>query len=189
MSFIHHIHEPCLFFLCISLSAFPMNPPVAQTLSSLMVVPLYSTGLQTKLMQNCGRTQFKRTSIDKLMNTLVLWVSRSLLQSHSLYFCITVMYLCNNTLPLVLHSPLRMSVKARTEADISYKWLKQLTNHRRMSQWATQSRLSFIVKWVLRRQEQKPSFSDRGWKEELQRWTVWGKCCVFWTLEHVNIFN
>ncbi|XP_075998000.1 phospholipid-transporting ATPase ID [Genypterus blacodes] len=31
-------------------------------------------GLQTKLMQNCGRTQFKRTSIDKLMNTLVLWI-------------------------------------------------------------------------------------------------------------------
>lgn len=26
-------------------------------------------------MQNCGRTKFKRTSIDKLMNTLVLWVS------------------------------------------------------------------------------------------------------------------
>uniref|UniRef100_A0A673AEI6 Phospholipid-transporting ATPase n=2 Tax=Sphaeramia orbicularis TaxID=375764 RepID=A0A673AEI6_9TELE len=31
-------------------------------------------GLQTKLMQNCGRTMFKRTSIDKLMNTLVLWI-------------------------------------------------------------------------------------------------------------------
>uniref|UniRef100_A0A673IHQ0 Phospholipid-transporting ATPase n=1 Tax=Sinocyclocheilus rhinocerous TaxID=307959 RepID=A0A673IHQ0_9TELE len=28
-------------------------------------------GLQTKLMQNCGRTKFKRTSIDKLMNTLI----------------------------------------------------------------------------------------------------------------------
>lgn len=36
------------------------------------------TGLQTKLMQNCGRTKFKRTSIDKLMNTLVLWVSLTL---------------------------------------------------------------------------------------------------------------
>ena len=35
---------------------------------------LHPTGLQTKLMQNCGRTKFKRTSIDKLMNTLVLWV-------------------------------------------------------------------------------------------------------------------
>ncbi|XP_070763654.1 phospholipid-transporting ATPase ID [Enoplosus armatus] len=31
-------------------------------------------GSQTKLMQNCGRTTFKRTSIDKLMNTLVLWI-------------------------------------------------------------------------------------------------------------------
>ncbi|XP_073327919.1 phospholipid-transporting ATPase ID [Pagrus major] len=31
-------------------------------------------GLQTKLMQNCGRTTFKRTSIDRLMNTLVLWI-------------------------------------------------------------------------------------------------------------------
>ncbi|KAG7523476.1 putative phospholipid-transporting ATPase IM [Solea senegalensis] len=31
-------------------------------------------GPQTKLMQNCGRTTFKRTSIDKLMNTLVLWI-------------------------------------------------------------------------------------------------------------------
>ncbi|XP_012994412.1 phospholipid-transporting ATPase ID isoform X6 [Esox lucius] len=31
-------------------------------------------GLQTKLMQNCGRTTLKRTSIDKLMNTLVLWI-------------------------------------------------------------------------------------------------------------------
>lgn len=26
-------------------------------------------------MQNSGRTKFKRTSIDRLMNTLVLWVS------------------------------------------------------------------------------------------------------------------
>ncbi|XP_041965886.1 probable phospholipid-transporting ATPase IM isoform X4 [Alosa sapidissima] len=31
-------------------------------------------GPQTKLMQNCGRSTFKRTSIDKLMNTLVLWI-------------------------------------------------------------------------------------------------------------------
>ncbi|RVE71677.1 hypothetical protein OJAV_G00054380 [Oryzias javanicus] len=31
-------------------------------------------GLQTKLMQNCGKTKFKRTSVDKLMNTLVLWI-------------------------------------------------------------------------------------------------------------------
>lgn len=27
-------------------------------------------------MQNSGRTKFKRTSIDRLMNTLVLWVGR-----------------------------------------------------------------------------------------------------------------
>ncbi|XP_068614201.1 phospholipid-transporting ATPase ID [Brachionichthys hirsutus] len=31
-------------------------------------------GPDTKLMQNCGRTTFKRTSIDRLMNTLVLWI-------------------------------------------------------------------------------------------------------------------
>ncbi|TKS73585.1 putative phospholipid-transporting ATPase IM [Collichthys lucidus] len=31
-------------------------------------------GLQTKLMQNCGKTSFKRTSIEKLINTLVLWI-------------------------------------------------------------------------------------------------------------------
>ncbi|GCC34281.1 hypothetical protein chiPu_0012754 [Chiloscyllium punctatum] len=33
-------------------------------------------GPDTKLMQNSGRTKFKRTSIDRLMNTLVLWVIR-----------------------------------------------------------------------------------------------------------------
>ncbi|NWH62786.1 AT8B2 ATPase, partial [Geococcyx californianus] len=33
-----------------------------------------SPGPDTKLMQNSGRTKFKRTSIDRLMNTLVLWV-------------------------------------------------------------------------------------------------------------------
>lgn len=31
-------------------------------------------GPDTKLMQNSGRTKFKRTSIDRLMNTLVIWV-------------------------------------------------------------------------------------------------------------------
>ncbi|XP_041917546.1 probable phospholipid-transporting ATPase IM [Alosa sapidissima] len=31
-------------------------------------------GLQTKLMQNCGKTKLKRTSIDRLLNTLVLWI-------------------------------------------------------------------------------------------------------------------
>ncbi|KAG7282143.1 hypothetical protein CRUP_034890, partial [Coryphaenoides rupestris] len=32
------------------------------------------SGPDTKLMQNSGRTKFKRTSIDCLMNTLVLWI-------------------------------------------------------------------------------------------------------------------
>ncbi|MEE6503137.1 hypothetical protein FKM82_004751 [Ascaphus truei] len=31
-------------------------------------------GPDTKLMQNSGKTKFKRTSIDRLMNTLVLWI-------------------------------------------------------------------------------------------------------------------
>uniref|UniRef100_A0A8C4YQE3 Phospholipid-transporting ATPase n=1 Tax=Gopherus evgoodei TaxID=1825980 RepID=A0A8C4YQE3_9SAUR len=31
-------------------------------------------GPDTKLMQNSGRTKFKRTSIDRLMNALVLWI-------------------------------------------------------------------------------------------------------------------
>ncbi|XP_020951504.1 probable phospholipid-transporting ATPase IM isoform X5 [Sus scrofa] len=31
-------------------------------------------GPDTKLMQNSGKTNFKRTSIDRLMNTLVLWI-------------------------------------------------------------------------------------------------------------------
>lgn len=32
-------------------------------------------GPETKLMQNCGKSTFKRTSIDRLMNILVLFVS------------------------------------------------------------------------------------------------------------------
>uniref|UniRef100_A0A8C2HI54 Phospholipid-transporting ATPase n=1 Tax=Cyprinus carpio TaxID=7962 RepID=A0A8C2HI54_CYPCA len=36
-------------------------------------------GPDTKLMQNSGRTKFKRTSIDRLMNTLVLWVRNLIL--------------------------------------------------------------------------------------------------------------
>lgn len=32
-------------------------------------------GPETKLMQNCGKSTFKRTSIDRLMNVLVLCVS------------------------------------------------------------------------------------------------------------------
>ncbi|NWI02285.1 AT8B2 ATPase, partial [Tichodroma muraria] len=38
------------------------------------LMPSHSTGPDTKLMQNSGRTKFKRTSIDRLMNTLVLWI-------------------------------------------------------------------------------------------------------------------
>uniref|UniRef100_A0A4W5RH42 P-type ATPase N-terminal domain-containing protein n=1 Tax=Hucho hucho TaxID=62062 RepID=A0A4W5RH42_9TELE len=35
---------------------------------------LHSDGPETKLMQNCGKTTFKRTSIDRLMNVLVLCI-------------------------------------------------------------------------------------------------------------------
>ncbi|XP_063276371.1 phospholipid-transporting ATPase ID isoform X5 [Prinia subflava] len=38
------------------------------------LMPSRSPGPDTKLMQNSGRTKFKRTSIDRLMNTLVLWI-------------------------------------------------------------------------------------------------------------------
>ncbi|NXT64577.1 AT8B2 ATPase, partial [Chaetops frenatus] len=38
------------------------------------LIPSRSPGPDTKLMQNSGRTKFKRTSIDRLMNTLVLWI-------------------------------------------------------------------------------------------------------------------
>lgn len=39
-----------------------------------LTLPVFFAGPDTKLMQNSGRTKFKRTSIDRLMNTLVLWV-------------------------------------------------------------------------------------------------------------------
>lgn len=35
------------------------------------------TGKDTKLMQNSGKTKFKRTSIDRLLNFLIIGVSRS----------------------------------------------------------------------------------------------------------------
>ncbi|NXR37590.1 AT8B2 ATPase, partial [Zosterops hypoxanthus] len=38
------------------------------------LMPSHFPGPDTKLMQNSGRTKFKRTSIDRLMNTLVLWI-------------------------------------------------------------------------------------------------------------------
>lgn len=40
----------------------------------LVSVPHFA-GPETKLMQNCGKTTFKRTSVDRLMNVLVLCVS------------------------------------------------------------------------------------------------------------------
>uniref|UniRef100_A0A3Q1IQG7 Phospholipid-transporting ATPase n=1 Tax=Anabas testudineus TaxID=64144 RepID=A0A3Q1IQG7_ANATE len=48
-------------------------------------------GLQTKLMQNCGRTKFKRTNLDKLMNTLVLWI-------FALLICMGVILAIGNTI-------------------------------------------------------------------------------------------
>ncbi|KAL2093381.1 hypothetical protein ACEWY4_010693 [Coilia grayii] len=48
-------------------------------------------GPQTKLMQNCGRSSFKRTSIDKLMNTLVLWIFGFL-------FCMGIILAIGNTI-------------------------------------------------------------------------------------------
>lgn len=41
-------------------------------------------GPDTKLMQNSGRTKFKRTSIDRLMNTLVLWVGHPTSHFHDI---------------------------------------------------------------------------------------------------------
>lgn len=35
----------------------------------------FCTGQDTKLMQNCGKSTFKRTSVDRLMNVLVVCVS------------------------------------------------------------------------------------------------------------------
>lgn len=43
--------------------------------SSLFIVLCFFEGQETKLMQNCGKSTFKRTSVDRLMNVLVLCVS------------------------------------------------------------------------------------------------------------------
>lgn len=58
--------------LCVSVCSQQQSRFVTCTtgLTVLISVP----GPDTKLMQNSGRTKFKRTSIDRLMNTLVLWV-------------------------------------------------------------------------------------------------------------------
>lgn len=42
-------------------------------------------GQETKLMQNCGKSTFKRTSIDRLMNVLVLCVSLQIILGFSNY--------------------------------------------------------------------------------------------------------
>lgn len=55
-----------------------------------LIFPVLISGPDTKLMQNSGRTKFKRTSIDRLMNTLVLWVGHpkplTFMQSYCNYF-------------------------------------------------------------------------------------------------------
>lgn len=42
-------------------------------------------GQETKLMQNCGKSTFKRTRIDRLMNVLVLCVSLQIILDFSHY--------------------------------------------------------------------------------------------------------
>lgn len=54
----------------------PPSPLPLHYISKLLFNFFFSfAGPDTKLMQNSGKTKFKRTSIDRLMNTLVLWVS------------------------------------------------------------------------------------------------------------------
>lgn len=56
-----HVDLLCaLYVMCVTSRSYPISVP----------------GPDTKLMQNSGRTKFKRTSIDRLMNTLVLWVGQ-----------------------------------------------------------------------------------------------------------------
>ncbi|KAL6082724.1 hypothetical protein STEG23_016479, partial [Scotinomys teguina] len=50
--------------------ALPVTSELGADISSLAKFD----GPDTKLMQNSGKTKFKRTSIDRLMNTLVLWI-------------------------------------------------------------------------------------------------------------------
>ena len=59
----------------------------------------------------------------------------------------------------------------RAEADISEMGGKRLTNHERLGQLANQTGLYQEGVGPLKRQELKPSVSDRGWKEELQQRT------------------
>ncbi|XP_056428190.1 probable phospholipid-transporting ATPase IM isoform X2 [Hyla sarda] len=50
--------------------ALPVTADLGEEISRLAEFD----GPDTKLMQNSGKTKFKRTSIDRLMNTLVLWI-------------------------------------------------------------------------------------------------------------------
>ncbi|RXN10284.1 phospholipid-transporting ATPase ID-like isoform X2 [Labeo rohita] len=73
--FVAHNSESFFVFFCRS----ETNMKVRQSLSvtSELGDPnnlAQFDGPDTKLMQNSGRTKFKRTSIDRLMNTLVLWI-------------------------------------------------------------------------------------------------------------------
>lgn len=45
-----------------------------QKSADILLSCFFLVGQETKLMQNCGKSTFKRTSIDRLMNVLVLCV-------------------------------------------------------------------------------------------------------------------
>ena len=79
--------------------------------------------------------------------------------------------------------PLTRPGKTRAEVDLSYTCWKLSTNQK----WASWP----IQQNGLYREGGGPerSVSDRGWKEELQRRTVGGKCCFFWRWERVNHFR
>lgn len=64
------------FGLVIFAGGLGQQPPLSCTQGRRPLTPFPPPGPDTKLMQNSGRTKFKRTSIDRLMNTLVLWVCR-----------------------------------------------------------------------------------------------------------------
>ena len=64
----------------------------------------------------------------------------------------------------------------------------------KLSCLTNRNRMGFIGRGALKRQEMKPSLSDRGWKEELQQWTVWGKLCVracspFQVISQIKVMN
>lgn len=63
-----------------------LRTPEPEAACHLSLLCSSAPGPDTKLMQNSGRTKFKRTSIDRLMNTLVLWVGHLKLLTFSHYF-------------------------------------------------------------------------------------------------------